>query len=88
MQIALITSDPHVTLRTDLQIPPELAGGISSKFGDTERIRNGSEEALVGPALVFTGGGRKRDQQGECCVLEGEQLASITPLCAFCLRVF
>lgn len=71
MQIALIASDPHVTLPTDLQIPAEFVGGISSKFGDTERIRNGSEEALVGPALVLTRGGRKRDQQGVCCVLEG-----------------
>lgn len=72
MQIALIPSDPHTPslfrcwplVATDLQIPPEFAGGTSSKLGDTERVRNGSEEALAGPALVLARVGRKRDQQG------------------------
>jgi len=71
MQITLIPSDPHASLlislfpciklfvATDLQVSPELISRASSEFGDTERIRNGSEEALVGPALVLTRGSRK-----------------------------
>ena len=71
MQITLISSDPHgppsyfvVSIRQmfaapDLQVPAELISGAGSEFGDTERIRYGSEETLVGPALVLTRGSRK-----------------------------
>ena len=71
MQITLISFDPHVALlislfpfidrlfATDLQVPSELISGTSPKFSDPERIRNGSEEALVGSALVLARGCRK-----------------------------
>lgn len=64
MQITLIPSDLHATLlisflATDLQISPKLVGRTGPKFGNSERVRNGSQETLVGSALVFTGRCRK-----------------------------
>lgn len=99
MQITLIPSDPHGSLlislflcikpfvATDLQVSPELISRAGSELGDTERIRNGSEETLVGPALVLTRGSRKRDQQGMCRVLGVEQLPLVIPSCAFRLCI-
>ena len=64
MQITLISSDLHATLlisflATDLQIPSEFVSRAGPKFGDSERVRNGSQKALVGSALVLAGRCRK-----------------------------